>query len=198
MSVAWITVILVIVCLLNIASNIVYLTAVTRDLFAFARDKGLPFSRWLSTIHPEHRTPVNASIFSSTLAVLLSMMYMGSPVAFYAMTSLLTVALLQCYCLSMDCVLWRRIYRPETLPSAQYSLGRWRIPGNATAVVYSLWAFFWCFWPQAVPVTASGYNWASPIILLPLIVAMVYFAFKARLHYVGPMPEVEERKAHFG
>ena len=32
--------ILVLITLLNVASNIVYLAAVTRDLFAFARDRG--------------------------------------------------------------------------------------------------------------------------------------------------------------
>jgi len=41
MSVGWITVILVLIALLNVASNITYLAAVTRDLFAFARDQGM-------------------------------------------------------------------------------------------------------------------------------------------------------------
>ncbi|KAK5133187.1 hypothetical protein LTR08_008123 [Meristemomyces frigidus] len=50
MSVGWITVILVLIALLNLASNIVYLAAVTRDLFAFARDRGLPFSNWISKV----------------------------------------------------------------------------------------------------------------------------------------------------
>jgi choline transport protein len=46
MSTGAMTVILVVICLVNIASNIVYLAAVTRDLFAFSRDRGLPFSNW--------------------------------------------------------------------------------------------------------------------------------------------------------
>ena len=37
MSTSWIIVILAVICFLNVASNIVYLAAVTRDLFAFAR-----------------------------------------------------------------------------------------------------------------------------------------------------------------
>ena len=40
MSVGWVTVMLVIITVVNMASNIVYLAAVTRDLFAFSRDKG--------------------------------------------------------------------------------------------------------------------------------------------------------------
>jgi hypothetical protein len=72
------------------------------------------------------------------------------PVAFYAITALSTISLLQCYCLSIGCVLWRRIVLPSTLPPAEFSLGRWGIPINALAVLYSLWAFFWACWPQEV------------------------------------------------
>jgi choline transport protein len=136
MSVPWITVILVIICLLNVASNIVYLAAVTRDLFAFARDQGLPFSKWLSTVSERRRIPVNACILSCGFAVLLSMIYIGSITAFYAITSLSTLSLLQCYSLSIGCVLYRRIRRPETLPPASFSLGRLGIPINSMAVAF--------------------------------------------------------------
>lgn len=106
------------------------------------------------------------------------------------------MALLQCYSFSIGCVLWRRIAHPETLPPAQFSLGRWGIPLNAFAVLYAIWSFFWSFWPQTYPVTASGFNWASPIYVAVLILAMVYFFYKARTTYVGPVTEVEGRKVH--
>ncbi|TKA68966.1 hypothetical protein B0A55_06609 [Friedmanniomyces simplex] len=190
MSPAWVTVVLVIIVILNIASNIVYLTAVSRDLFAFARDKGLPFSKWLSVVHPTRKIPQNASTLSCGIAICLALIYVGSPVAFYAINSLLTVALLQCYCVSIGCVLWRRIYHPATLPPSEFALGKWGVPVNALAVLYSFFAFFWCFWPQATPVTASGFNWSSPIFVAVLVIAMVYFVFKARFHYVvwRPIP----------
>ncbi|KAK5702464.1 hypothetical protein LTR17_022297 [Elasticomyces elasticus] len=197
MSVGWITVILVLIALLNVASNIVYLAAVTRDLFAFARDRGLPFSRWISKIDENRHIPVNATILSSVVSCALALIYIGSPLAFYAITSLGAVALLQCYSLSIACLLWRRIKHPETLPPSKFSLGRWGIPINAAAVLYGTWAFFWCFWPQTVPVTAGGFNWASPIFVLALIVSFLYFIFTARKHYVGPVTEVEGRKEHF-
>lgn len=40
MSTGWMTVVIALIASLCIASNIVYLAAVTRDLFAFARDNG--------------------------------------------------------------------------------------------------------------------------------------------------------------
>ncbi|KAK5719722.1 hypothetical protein LTR17_015173 [Elasticomyces elasticus] len=198
MSVPLITVILVIILVLNVASNIVYLAAVTRDLFAFARDNGLPFSKWISEVNQKRMIPVNATILSGIIATLLACIYIGSPVAFYAITSLSTVSLLQCYCLSIGCFLWRRIYHPETLPPAKFSLGRWGIPINAFAVLYSIWGFFWAFWPQATPVTAAGFNWASPIFVVVLIVALLYFVFRAKHTYFGPVVDVEGRNVRSG
>lgn len=116
--------------------------------------------------------------------------------AFYAITSLLTIALLQCYSFSIGCVLWRRIYHPETLPHAKFSLGKFGIPCNILAVVYSVWCFFWSAWPQEYPVTASNFNWASPLFLITLVVAFVYFVFRGRKVYTGPVAEVEGRKVH--
>nr|OQO17064.1 hypothetical protein B0A51_15996 [Rachicladosporium sp. CCFEE 5018] len=200
MSVPWITVILVVICLLNVASNIVYLAAVTRDLLAFARDKGLPFSKWISTVSETRHIPVNACILSCGIAVLLSMIYIGSITAFYAITSLSTLSLLQCYSLSIGCVLYRRVRHPGSLPTSHFSLGRWGIPVNAMAVTYAIWALFWCAWPQYV-LDASTFgesmNYASIIFVSVLIFAMVYFVFKARHEYFGPVTEVEGRKAHF-
>lgn len=197
MSVGWITVILVLIALLNMASNITYLAAVTRDLFAFARDRGLPFSTWLGTIDRKRVIPVHAAMFSQIVACLLALIYIGSPLAFYAITSLGAVALLQCYSLSIGCLLWRRITHPETLPPSKFSLGIWGVPINIAAVIYGFWAMFWACWPQVTPVTAGGFNWASPIFVLCLIVSALYFVFKAKNEYVGPVTEVEGRKEHF-
>ena len=194
MSTPCITALLVVICFITAVSNINYYAAVTRDLFAFARDQGLPFSKWLCKVDPMRRQPVNACRVSGVVAGLLSLIYIGSPVAFYAITSLATVSLLLCYCLSIGCILWRRINEPHTLPPAHFTLSKWAIPVNASAVLFCLWSFFWSFWPQSVPVTASGFNWASPIFITVIIVSLLYFAFRAKHKYVGPVTEVEGRR----
>lgn len=50
MSVPWMSVVLTMITALLICSNVSYLTAVTRDLFAFARDGGFPFSDWIARV----------------------------------------------------------------------------------------------------------------------------------------------------
>ncbi|KAK3109743.1 hypothetical protein LTR53_016669 [Teratosphaeriaceae sp. CCFEE 6253] len=61
------------------------------------------------------------------------------------------------------------------------------------AILYSTYGFFWAFWPTTTPITAEGFNWASVIFVAVIIIAMVYFVFKAKRTYVGPVTEVEGR-----
>ncbi|KAM0714979.1 hypothetical protein Q7P37_009444 [Cladosporium fusiforme] len=187
MSTTWVTVELVLIVALVLFANVCYITAVSRDLFAFARDNGLPFSEWLCRIHPKYQAPVNAIYVTGLFSFLLSLIYIGSEVAFYAITSLFTVALLQCYMFSIGSILWRRIYLPETIPESSFGLGRWGIPVNATAVLWCMWSFFWSFWPQATPTPAEEFNWASVIFIGVALVAAIYYYFQGHKTYHGPV-----------
>lgn len=194
MSTGWMTALISVIIVLLMGHNVTYLTATSRDLFAFARDRGVPRSTWLSTIDKRTSMPTNACICTCVMSSCLALIYIGSDVAFYAMTSLFLVALLQCYCLSIGCMLWRRIFKPDTLPPARYSLGRWGILINAVAVFYSFWCFFWAFWPQQQPVTATGFNWSSVLFVVTLLIAMVYFFAVAKNTYTGPVALVQGRR----
>ncbi|OQO02777.1 hypothetical protein B0A48_11059 [Cryoendolithus antarcticus] len=191
MSITWVTVELTLIVALVLFANVCYLTAVSRDLFAFARDGGTPFHQWVAYVHPKYRAPVNAVYVTSAFSFLLSLIYIGSSTAFYAITSLMTVALLQCYMFSISSILWRRIYLPETIPESHFSLGRWGIPINAMAVVWCAWSFFWSFWPQAIPITADGFNWASAIFVGVILVATVHYFVSGHKTYHGPVTLVK-------
>lgn len=194
MSKEWMTVVLTLILFLIVCSNMTYLASVTRDIWAFARDQGFPFSNWISKVDEKQHIPKNAIAVTSGVAFCLSFIYIGSPVAFYAMTSLVTVALLQCYCLSIGCILWRRIAHPETLPPATFPLGKLGIPMNLAAVIYSLWCFFWAFWPTSLPVSAESFNWSSVLFVAAFVVAAIHFIFVARHKYLGPVAHVQGRK----
>ncbi|KAK2871600.1 hypothetical protein FQN49_003016 [Arthroderma sp. PD_2] len=193
MSNEWMTVLLSLILFIIICSNMTYLAAVTRDSWAFARDQGLPFSNWLAKVNTKRRVPLNAIAVTSAISACLSLIYIGSPIAFYAMTSLVTVALLQCYCLSIGCMLWRRIAHPETLPPASFSLGKFGIPINVAAVCYAFWAFFWTFWPIGYVITPSTLNWAPVLFVATLIISGIHFIFVARKKYFGPVTHIEGR-----
>lgn len=196
MSDGWLTALLGIQIIFLLFSNFSYLAAVSRDLFAFARDNGLPYSEWISRVDKKRKIPVNAYLLSGTFSALLSLIYIGSPVAFFAIGSLLAVAIMQCFFVTISCVLWRRICHPETLPHAQFSLGKLGVPINSVSLVVVAWSFFWAFWPQQYPVTASGFNWSVVIFAVTLVIAMVYYVAKGSKKYEGPVVLVEGWKAH--
>lgn len=194
MSLPWVNVLLVVMCVLLTLGNVSYLAAVSRDLFAFARDNGLPFSQWIATIDQKRKIPTNAYIVCGVISSLLSLVYIGSPPTFYAITSLGSVAVLQCYCLSIGCVLWRRIRYPETIPHSQFSLGRWGIMVNLLGIVFGLWSFFWSFWPQKYQPDAAGFNWASPIFGSVIIASLIYYYIVGRKKYFGPVVLIQGRR----
>ncbi|KAK3071926.1 hypothetical protein LTR53_007772 [Teratosphaeriaceae sp. CCFEE 6253] len=91
------------------------------------------------------------------------------------------------YMISVGCVLHRRIYHPELLPKARWSLGKWGIPINAGGFLYSTFCFFWCFWPNAIPITASDFNWAVLMFVVVALGAAVDWVFRGRKVYKGPV-----------
>lgn len=154
--------------------------------------------------------PVNAIYVTALFSFLLSLIYIGSETAFYAITSLFTVALLQCYMFSIGSILWRRVYLPGTIPKSSFSLGRWGIPINSFALIWCMWSFvspmmvallyrgadpmsqFWSFWPQATPTTAEGFNWASVIFMGVIAVATIYYFVEGRKNHHGPVLVVKK------
>jgi choline transport protein len=193
MSTKWVSVLLAAITALILISSVSYFVAVSRQLYAFARDKGVPFSRWISIVDKRRQIPTNSYLLSGLISILLSLIYIGSPTAYYAMTSLSIVALLQCYLFCISCVLWRRIYYPKTIPHAQFSLGKWGIPMNCLAIIFTWWSFFWCFWPLQYPVTASGFNWSSVIFVAAVVLSAVYYLVAGRTKYAEPVASVVGR-----
>jgi len=193
MSTIWVSVMLAVITALILVASVSYFVAVSRQLYAFSRDKGVPFSHWISMVDKRRKIPTNSYLLSGVISVLLSLIYIGSPPAYYAMTSLSIVALLQCWVFSISCVLWRRIYHPKTLPHAQFSLGKWGIPINCLAITFNWWSFFWCFWPLQYPVTASGFNWASVLFSGVVVLSVIYYLIAGRTRYTEPVASVEGR-----
>jgi hypothetical protein len=90
-------------------------------------------------------------------------------------------------------VLYRRVYEPELMPKARWSLGKWGVPINAAAVCYTTFAFFWCFWPNYYQPALADFNWAVLMFVVVGIVAGIDWVVRARKDYTGPVVLVEGR-----
>jgi hypothetical protein len=87
--------------------------------------------------------------------------------------------------------MFRRICRPELLPKARWSFGRLAVGDNAGSFVYSIFAFFWCFWPNGTPVDAISFNWAVVMFLAVAFISMVDYWGRARKSFKDPVSIVQ-------
>ena len=113
--------------------------------------------------------------FTTTISVLLSLIILGSAVAFNNIVNLSVAGLYSSYLISCGLLLWRRLqsqaikpYNPRVTKVGPENLrwGPWRVPGalgvlnNAFACAYLFLLWFWAFWPPVTPVTPETMNFS--------------------------------------
>ena len=105
------------VCLLFATISI--MTTSSRMTYAFARDGGLPASKWLAKVHPTLELPLNALYLTTVLVVIFGCIFLGSSSAFNAIISVSVVALGVSYGMpvAINCLRGRRM-----LPSRAFVL----------------------------------------------------------------------------
>ncbi|KAE8384316.1 hypothetical protein BDV23DRAFT_191735 [Aspergillus alliaceus] len=184
----------VIILLLLIMVTISGLASESRQTLVFAHDQGLPFSSFLGTVHPTLHIPANSIIFTFMFSLAMSLTNIGSTVAFNALVSLSTVALMATYLISFTCLILRRVYCNPPLPPCRWSLGRFGLPVNTLAVVYAVWALFWSFWPIFHDVSAVNFNWAPVLFVGVMGASTVVYWLHARKVYEGTVAIVEGGK----
>jgi amino acid transporter len=156
----------------------------SRQLFAFARDDGMPFPTWMKKVNPQLNVAANSCLVTWGYTVVMSLIYIGSPIAFNAIISLAIVALMATYAISIACVLWRRITHPETLPPVFWSLGKWGVVVNVLGLVYAIYAFFWAFWPIYWKPTADEVSVTVFLVLFPSHLFFCPFTYREQKHTV--------------
>ncbi|XPT02469.1 hypothetical protein M3J09_011587 [Ascochyta lentis] len=143
-SVAGTTVLATVIVVMAIFGCVNMVATCSRQLFAFARDNGVPFSAFLRYVRPGWDIPLNSVVVSFFITVLLSLINIGSTVAFNSVASLGTCAILSSYAISISCMFLKR-WRKEPLLPSRFSLGRFGIWVNALSVLYLCVAITFAF-----------------------------------------------------
>ena len=109
------------ICLLFATTSI--MTTSSRMTYAFARDGGLPFSRFFAKVHSRLQLPLNALYLTTALVIIFGCIFLGSSSAFNAIVSASVVALGITYAIppATNCLRGRRMLpddRPFKLPNA--------------------------------------------------------------------------------
>lgn len=198
-----------IVFTMTTTSNAGMTASVSRIVWAFARDRGVPGWRTLSKISKRTSIPTYAVLVTSIITCLLGLINMGSVAAFNGVLSVAIAGLFGSYLLTTGLLLYRRStgaivddngsFETSTTSDGKLQIrwGPWKIPGvlgianNIFAFIYLLFVFFFSFWPNFAKVTAQNMNWSPVVTVLIAIFVGVYYYFWAKHTYRGPIVDID-------
>ena len=107
-------------------------TANSRMLFAFSRDRALPGSNLWYRVNPRTKTPTNAVWLAVAGAFVLAAPSWWSPTAYGAVTSIATIGLYLAYIIPV----YLRLRQGENFQRGPWHLGRWSKPVGWVAVAW--------------------------------------------------------------
>ncbi|KAL9091371.1 MAG: hypothetical protein Q9159_001455 [Coniocarpon cinnabarinum] len=176
-------------------SNVTCIATESRQMWAFARDNGMPFSRWIAKVSKRFQVPLNAIWITMAVNIVLCLINLGSNLAFNIIIGISVVGTTATYIISIACLLSAR-FRGDELPPARWSLGRFGAPINIFAIGFASMMLVFSFFPVSVPVDPSTMNWTIVVIGAVLGFALVSYAIQGRKIYKGPVAYIEGKRAH--
>ncbi|KAK4213058.1 amino acid/polyamine transporter I [Rhypophila decipiens] len=182
------TAIMTAIIIVNITSACISTVAtVSRQTWSFARDGGLPGSSFISKVKPGWNIPLNSVMLTFVITALLSLINIGSSVAFNAIGSMATTAILGTYIISFTCMVLRRLRGP--LPPRRWSLGRYGIFINLGAISFLLIVWVFIFFPifTGEALTVETMNWNCVMFGGSMIIAVGYYFVAGRKNYTPPV-----------
>ncbi|KAG9769434.1 Choline transport protein [Exophiala dermatitidis] len=186
------TVLSLIICLIATAANAAGLTSTSRTFWAFARDDAIPFSGYFGHVHPRLKVPVRMIVLVSLLQAALGFIYLGSTTAFNAILSMAIIGMYLSYILP---IIYMLVCGRKKLMSDDYGPFRLGKLGgtiaNVFAVMWLLLAMVFSTFPSYEPVTPQNMNYSIVVLVGWVAAGAVYYFFRGRKVYTGPVVEVE-------
>jgi choline transport protein len=160
------------------------LASVTRLMWAFARDNGLPFSDFFVKVDRRLKIPLRALGLVTGWIFVLSFMQMGSTAAFNGIMSLSALGLYISYLFPLSFLVWGRL--KGDVPSGAYSLGRWGLTLNLVAILFATYFAVFLPFPPTLPVTPENMNFSGPVLGFIMLCSCVDWVARGRHKWTGP------------
>ncbi|KAF2029012.1 amino acid permease-like protein [Setomelanomma holmii] len=164
--------------------------ASSRQIWAFARDKGLPFSSWIEHVPAGWDIPVNALLVCLGSSLVLACINFGSDVTLNAIVSISNAALIFSYIISIGCVRLKRL-RGEPLLARRWNLGKFGGIINDLALAFLVVSFIFSFFPMTPKPAPVDMNWAALMFGALGILATANYFISARKSYIAPVSLVK-------
>ncbi|KAJ3735525.1 APC amino acid permease [Lentinula guzmanii] len=161
-------------------------TSNSRMMYAFARDGGLPGSKFFAYVNTKWKSPIRTVWLACTLSFILGLPSLGSTVAFSAATSIATIGLYISYAIP---IALRVIYHDDFV-RGPFHLGKFSFPIAITAVTWIAFISIVFILPQENPVDSQTLNYAIVAVGIVIIYSVGYWLISARKWFAGPVKQI--------
>ena len=165
-----------------------FLATASRQTWAFARDRGIPFSNYFAHVNKTLALPLRAIALCSIIPCLIGLILIGSTVAFNAIVSLTEAGLFISYLIPIILFMIKKV-KGEHINYGPWKMGKLGLPVNAFSAVFLIISVFFGFFPPAIPVTLTTMNWSIVVFGGFVIIGLVWYAIIGRKNYSGPIVE---------
>lgn len=157
--------------------NITCQTWGARLCWSFARDEGIPGSRWWKVVNKRTGLPVNAHLFTCFWCAVVGCIYMGSTTAYNAFVAAPLFFLIVTYAIPILCALY--IGR-NNIKHGPFWMGSFGYFCNIVVVLWGIFIIVFFSFPSVMPVTAQNMNYVSVVFVGLTVYSVIYWHVRAK------------------
>ncbi|KAH9836813.1 amino acid/polyamine transporter I [Rhodofomes roseus] len=166
------------------------LVASSRQTFAFARDGGLPFSRFLYRVHPRTQTPITCAFAVAFSSALLGLLAFAGDAATSALFELGVVGLYIAYIVPIAC----RFAGGKAWVPGPFNLGKLGLPVAAVALLWMIFSIIILIFPSSPAPDAPNMNYTVVVLAAWLALCLGYYympVYGGVYWFKGPIANVD-------
>ncbi|THX18576.1 amino acid permease family protein [Aureobasidium pullulans] len=177
------TVVLMVLFTMNsLGQGISITTTGSRLTWSFARDNGLPFSKYIKRVNKKWKVPPQALLVQGFLITLVGLLYLFANTVLEAILSVATIALTVSYAMPILTLL---IVGRDKLPAGgQFGLGRYGAVINWISVIYCAVTTVIFFFPGGPNPSGADMNYAIAVFGVMLVAAIGFWFIQGRKQYL--------------
>jgi len=160
--------------------------SLSRTVFAFSRDRLIPFSNVWTKLNGWTGTPLYAVWASTFFCIVINLIGLGSYAAISGVFNICAIALDWSYIIPILCKLMFNKFEP-----GPWHMGKYSVFVNAWACLWTLFVSIIFLLPTIRPVTAINMNYAAVFLVFILLLSMIFWYTNGRTYYSGPLIEAQ-------
>lgn len=185
----WAIAFMVLICIAQFLMGASILTAISRQIWAFSRDNGLPFLRWIKKVNKKLSVPINAVWFGGIASIIVGLLCVIGTTASQALFTLYIAG--NYFSWGMPTFLRLTLGKAKFVPGPFYLGPFWSLVCGWTSSIFCLYTIVMVMFPVNKSPDKTSMNYTCVITPGVWILSLAYYYIYAHKIYHGPQKTID-------